>query len=102
MSCVDYAISSVQSAFSNFATDSCINILSFGYNPDLKERIIKKKVFYVAQNDLSSFSAFNQVLPFYLVIDGEKHIISSFIPNMTLPKLTRDYLHNIHSYLSNE
>lgn len=40
MSCVDYAITSVREVFPDFEKNQSIGIVSFGYNLNLKERIV--------------------------------------------------------------
>ncbi len=99
MSCVDYAISSVKKAFVDFDKRTDIGIVSQAYNPDLKERIINKKVYFLQDKRalISVHNEFNN--PLYLVINKEYQVISSFVPNANFDNLTRSYLSKVETGL---
>lgn len=88
MSCVDYAISSVKKVFADFEKRTNIGIISQSYNPDLKERIINKKVYFLQDKRIFSsvHNEFNN--PLYLVINEKCQVISSFVPNADFGNLT--------------
>lgn len=99
MSCVDYAISSVKKVFSDFEKRTDIGIISQAYNPDLKERIINKKVYFLQDKRalISVYNEFNN--PLYLVINKEYQVVSSFVPNANFDNLTRSYLSKVEAAL---
>lgn len=96
MSCVNYAISSVQKVYNNEWESPKIGILTCGYNGELKERILKKKV-YSIEKDVYLINNFNN--PVYLVVDKNKRIISSFMPYEVMEGWAEDYLNSIRTLL---
>ena len=96
MSCVDYAISCVQEVYSDEWQTSKIGILTCGYNGELKERILKKKV-YSVEKDMFAIKNFNN--PVYLLVGKDKKIISSFMPYEVMEGWTTEYLKSVRSLL---
>lgn len=96
MSCVNYAISSVQKIYANEWKTSQIGILTCGYNGELKERILEKKV-YSVEKDMFSIKNFSN--PVYLVLDKDKRVISSFMPYEVMEGWTDEYLNSVRSLL---
>ena len=96
ISCVNYAISSVQEIYGDEWDSSQIGILTCGYNGELKERILKKKV-YSVEKDMFAIKNFNN--PVYLLLDKDKKIISSFMPYEVMEGWTTEYLKSVRSLL---
>ena len=96
MSCVNYAISSVQEIYGEEWETPKIGILTCGFNGELKERILRKKV-YSVKKDIFSIEDFNN--PVYLVVNKEKRIISSFMPYEVMEGWTNRYLNSIRALL---
>ena len=96
MSCVNYAISSVQEIYADEWGSPQIGILTCGYNGELKERLLKKKV-YSVEKDIFAIKNFNN--PVYLVVDKDKKIISSFMPYEVMEGWTVEYLKSVRSLL---
>lgn len=99
MGCVDYAIEAVKKVFADFEYRTDIGIVSQGYNPDLKERIINKKVYFL-QEDSMFITVHNEFdSPLYLVINNECRVISSFVPNANFENLVLNYLSKVKTGL---
>ena len=96
MSCVNYAISSVQEVYGDEWETSQIGILTCGYNGELKERLLKKKV-YSVEKDMFAIKNFNN--PVYLLVSKDKKIISSFMPYEVMEGWTDEYLKSVRSLL---
>lgn len=96
ISCVNYAISSVQKVYGNEWKTSKIGILTCGYNGELKERILKKKI-YSVEKDMFAIKNFNN--PVYLLVGKDKKIISSFMPYEVMEGWTTEYLKSVRPLL---
>ena len=99
MGCVDYAIEAVKKVFVDFEHRTDIGIISQTYNPDLKERIINKKVYFL-QEDSMLITVHNEFdSPLYLVLNNECRVVSSFVPNANFENLVFDYLSKVKTGL---
>lgn len=96
ISCVNYAISSVQETYADEWESPQIGILTCGYNGELKERVLKKKV-YSVEKDMFAIKNFNN--PVYLLVGKDKKIVSSFMPYEVMEGWTVEYLKSIRSLL---
>lgn len=96
ISCVNYAISSVQEIYGDEWGSPQIGILTCGYNGELKERILKKNV-YSVEKDMFAIKNFNN--PVYLLVGKDKKIISSFMPYEVMEGWTTEYLKSVRSLL---
>ena len=75
---------------------SQIGILTCGYNGELKERILKKKV-YSVEKDMFAIKNLNN--PVYLLVGKDKKIISSFMLYEVMEGWATDYLKSVRSLL---
>ena len=96
MSCANYAVSSVQKIYGDEWENSQIGILTCGYNGELKERILNKKV-YSVEKDMFEIKNFNN--PVYLLVGKDKKIISSFMPYEVMEGWTTEYLKSVRPLL---
>lgn len=92
MSCINYAIQEVKKKFTDYSFNRHICIISVRKNPELKERIIKKKCYYVEENILG---VSKKNVPYYFVIDENRNINDLFIPNSSFKSYTDTYLKRI-------
>lgn len=87
-SCIEYALNEVIANFKEFSNNRHICIISTGVNPEIKERIYKKRC-YITDNPLFNVSQAN--MPYYFVVDKNGHIECLFTPNFLFKEYTAAY-----------
>ena len=97
MSCIDYAITSVKNTFENFSQSENVVIVTCGRNVELKERIIKKDIYFTL-NDKPLIDT-ELKSPIYLLVNEELQILSSFIPNILNDHWTVEYIKGVYDFI---
>lgn len=82
-SCIEYALNEASENLVGFAENKHICIISVGVNPEIKERLYKKKC-YIADSDLINLSSKN--IPYYFVITEQGCVKDLFSPNFLFKK----------------
>lgn len=93
-SCIDYALTEAMKNSKGFADNNHICVVSVNPNPEVKERIYKKKCYYVDE----SFLNVPQInMPYYFVLDKDGSVDCLFAPNSLFKEYTSLYWSQLRS-----
>ena len=95
-SCLDFAINEARDTLCDLFVSNRINIISLGDNPEIKERIYKKKV-YVTETALIDVP--KAYMPYYFVLNEDGKVSHLFCPNSAFEDHTTAYLTKVASIL---
>ena len=87
-SCIDYALTEAMQNSRSFADNNHVCIISVNHNPEVKERIYKKKCYYV---DESFLNVPQMNMPYYFVLDKDGYVDCLFAPNSLFKECTSLY-----------
>lgn len=93
-SCIEYALNEVMVNFKEYSRNEHICIISVNSNPEIKERIYKKKC-YVVDETLLDVPKAN--MPYYFVLNKEGHVEFLFAPNFLFKECTTIYWKQLKS-----
>lgn len=87
-----YAINEAQNALGDFFRSKNLCIISLGDNPEIKERIYKKRIYIIDKPLLHVSKAY---MPYYFVLEENGNVRSLFCPNSAFEEYTSLYLAKI-------
>lgn len=93
-SCLFYAINEAQNSLGALFGSKNVCIISLGDNPEIKERIYKKRVYITDRPLLAVPKAY---MPYYFILEENGSVNSLFCPNSAFEEHTSAYLANIGS-----
>lgn len=102
ISCISFAIDKIKSSFSDFEVNNQIIIITSKYNPNIKGRVFKKKIYHlIPANPQLGIPADNEKIPHYFIISKNRKIDYFFSPNSLFPDLTDKYIETIRTIIGN-
>lgn len=91
-SCLSFALDEARKYSEKLFNGNHLCIISLGDNPEVKERIYKKKVFVVDEMLINVPKAY---MPYYFMLDRDGRISRLFCPDSSFDKYTFLYWENI-------
>lgn len=91
-SCIDYALNEAMNNLKNFSNNEHICIISVEFNPEIRERIYKKKCYFV---DDGLLTVPQSNIPYYFVINQGGSVEYLFTPNSLFNEYTNIYLQQL-------
>ena len=96
-SCLIFAMDEAQKHLEDFFRNKQVCIISLGDNPEMKERIYKKKIFVTDQPLIDVPKTY---MPYYFIVNNEGDISHLFCPNSAFKNYTSVYWEKIKSMIS--
>lgn len=93
-SCIEYALNGAMTNIGGFSENKHVCIISLDSNPEIKERIYKKEC-YVVDKALLDVPQIN--MPYYFILDKDKHVKYLFAPNSLFKEYTTVYWKRLKS-----
>lgn len=87
-SCIDYAINEAMRTFKNFSNSRHICLVSIDFNPEIKERVYKKKCYFV---DKALLDVPQVNMPYYFILNKDGSVEFLFAPNSLFKEYTALY-----------